>query len=228
MVHASEGRKAPASAQLLSEPAIVCALARAALPESPLPWEAWADDYSLVRNKIADVLPAFGDFNKRIETPGGFYLGNSAATRRWTVEGGKARFTATPFPILRVPEGALRLMTIRSHDQYNTTIYGNDDRYRGIYNERRVVFLHPLDIAERGLAPDARVDLIGLSDDGVERVAENFRVVEYDIPRGCAAAYFPETNFLVPLHSVADTSGTPLAKFIPIRVRPALGAGGGM
>jgi molybdopterin-dependent oxidoreductase alpha subunit len=219
MVHASTGRNAPASEQLLSEPAIVCALAQAALPDSAIPWPAFADDYALVRDKIAEVLPAFADFNKRIETPGGFYLGNAAAARRWTTEGGLARFTATPLPILHVPEGALRLMTIRSHDQYNTTIYGMDDRYRGIYNERRVVFLHPLDIAERGLAADQRVDLIGISDDGMERVAESFRIAEYDIPRGCAAAYFPETNVLVPLHSVADKSGTPQSKFIPIRIK---------
>jgi molybdopterin-dependent oxidoreductase alpha subunit len=221
MVHASEGRNPPASPHLLSEPAIVCALARAALPDSPLPWEAWAGDYSLVRDKIAETLPAFRDFNARIAAPGGFYLGNAAAERRWNVEGGKARFTAEPLPILSVPEGALRLMTVRSHDQYNTTIYGLDDRYRGVYNERRVVFLHPLDMAERGLTADSRVDLTSVWEDGSERVARDFRAVEYDIPRGCAAAYFPETNVLVPLNAFTEKSQTPLSKFIPIRVRAA-------
>src|SRR6185295_10362909 len=105
----------------------------------------------LIREKIADVLPAFRDFNKRIETPGGFYLGNAAAERRWLVEGGRANFTSMPLPVLEIPEGSLRLMTLRSHDQYNTTIYGLDDRYRGVYGERRVVFLNPLDIESRGL-----------------------------------------------------------------------------
>ncbi|HLU69420.1 MAG TPA: FdhF/YdeP family oxidoreductase, partial [Fibrobacteria bacterium] len=130
MVHASIGRATPASPHLMSEPAIVCALARAALPDSKLPWEAWADDYSLIRDRIAEMMPAFHNFNERIKTPGGFYLGNTAGERRWAVEGGKARFSADPMPMLSVPEGALRLMTLRSHDQYNTTIYGLDDRYR--------------------------------------------------------------------------------------------------
>jgi molybdopterin-dependent oxidoreductase alpha subunit len=219
MVHASTGRNTPASPDLLSEPAIVCGLARAALPNSAIPWEAYADDYSLLRDKIAEVLPAFAGFNDRIRRPGGFYLGNSAAERRWTVAGGKARFTSMPLPTLEVPPGALRLMTLRSHDQYNTTIYGLDDRYRGIYNERRVVLLNPLDVESRGLVADQIVDLVGVSPDGVERVAEKFRVVEYDIPKGCAAAYFPETNVLVPLSSFADKSQTPLSKFIPITLR---------
>ena len=219
MVHASTGRNTPASPDLLSEPAIVCGLARAALPTSPIPWEVYADDYRLVREKIAEVLPAFAGFNDKIKQPGGFYLGNTAAERRWTVAGGKARFTSMVLPKLEVPAGALRLMTLRSHDQYNTTIYGLDDRYRGIYNERRVVLLNPLDIEAQGLAVDQIVDLEGVSPDGVQRVAEKFRVVEYDIPKGCAAAYFPETNVLVPLKSFADRSQTPLSKFIPITLR---------
>ncbi len=219
MVHASVGRKAPASPQLRSEPAIVAALARAVLPASAIPWERFADDYALIRDRIAEVLPAFRDFNRRIETPGGFYLGNSAAERRFQTAAGKARFLAAPVPVLRLPEGALRLMTLRSHDQYNTTIYGLDDRYRGIRGRRRVVFLHPADLEARGLSAEDGVDLIHCSEDGSVRVAEDFRVVEYDIPRGCAAAYFPETNVLVPLASVADKSGTPTSKFIPVTLR---------
>ena len=221
MVHASIGRATPASPHLMSEPAIVCALARAALPDSKLPWEAWADDYSLLRDRIAEMMPAFKDFNERIKTPGGFYLGNTAAERRWAVAGGKARFAADPMPILSVPEGALRLMTLRSHDQYNTTIYGLDDRYRGVYNERRVIFMHPLDIADRGLKPDARVDLTSVWEDGATREAKDFRVQEYDIPRGCAAAYFPETNVLVPLNAFTAKSQTPLSKWIPVILTPA-------
>jgi molybdopterin-dependent oxidoreductase alpha subunit len=221
MVHASIGRATPASPHLLSEPAIVCALARAALPDSKLPWEAWGDDYSLLRDRIAEMMPAFRDFNERIQTPGGFYLGNTAAERKWAVPGGKARFADLPLPLLSVPEGALRLMTLRSHDQYNTTIYGLDDRYRGVYNERRVIFLHPLDIVERGLAPDARVDLTSVWEDGATREAKDFRVQEYDIPRGCAAAYFPETNVLVPLNAFTAKSQTPLSKWIPVVLTPS-------
>jgi molybdopterin-dependent oxidoreductase alpha subunit len=220
MVHASIGRNTPASEQLLSEPAIVARLARAALPESGIPWESYGEDYARVRDRIEEVLPAFRDFNARIRTPGGFYLGNAAAERQWTtVQGGKARFTDMPLPILDVPAGALRLMTLRSHDQYNTTIYGMDDRYRGIYNERRVVFLNPLDIEAHGLEVNQIIDLVNATEEGAGRVAEKFRVVEYDIPQGCAAAYFPETNLLVPLSSVALRSQTPLSKFIPVRLR---------
>ena len=218
MVHASIGRATPASPLLMSEPAIVCALARATLPDSRLPWEAWADDYSKLRDRIAETLPAFQGFNERIKTPGGFYLGNTAAERRWVVAGGKARFSDVALPLLKVPEGALLLMTLRSHDQYNTTIYGLDDRYRGVYNERRVVFLHPLDMAERGIAPDARIDLTSVWEDGQERVAKDFRAAEYDIPRGCAAAYFPETNVLIPLNAFTPKSQTPLSKWIPVRI----------
>src|SRR5690606_28054058 len=122
------------------------------------------------------------------------------------VEGGKARFYAEPMPMLSVPAGALRLMTLRSHDQHNTTIYGLDDRYRGIRNERRVIFMHPLDIAERGLESGARVDLTSVYEDGETREAKDFRVQEYDIPRGCAASYFPETNVLVPLNAFTPKS----------------------
>jgi molybdopterin-dependent oxidoreductase alpha subunit len=220
MVHASVGRNAPASPHLLSETAIVAGLARATLPGSKIPWEKYGEDYASLRDKIAEVLPPFKDFNRRIEEPGGFYLGNAAAERSWKdVEGGKARFTAMPLPLLSVPEGALRLMTFRSHDQYNTTIYGMDDRYRGVYGERRVVFLHPLDIESRGLSAGDYVDLTHRGEDGVERVAEKFKVVEYDIPKGCAGAYFPETNVLVPLASKALRSGTPTSKFLPILLR---------
>ncbi len=219
MVHASEGRKTPASPELMSEPAIVCAVARAALPDSKLPWEAWADDYSQLRDRIAEMMPAFKDFNERIKTPGGFYLGNTAAERKWSVVGGKARFTDAPLPMLSVPEGALRLMTLRSHDQYNTTIYGLDDRYRGVYNERRVIFMHPLDIAERGLESGSRVDLTSVWEDGARREAKDFKVIEYDIPRGCSASYFPETNVLVPLNAFTARSQTPLSKWIPVRVK---------
>jgi molybdopterin-dependent oxidoreductase alpha subunit len=218
MVHASEGRNAPASPHLMSEPAIVCTLARAVMPDSPLPWENWADDYALVREKIAETLPAFRDFNMRIETPGGFYLGNSAGERRWNVEGGKARFSADPLPILRVPDGALRLMTLRSHDQYNTTIYGLDDRYRGVRGGRRVVLCNADDLDRRGLVDGDIVDLESVWRDGTTRHAPSFRVVAYPTPAGTCATYFPETNVLVPLDSIADGSRTPTSKAVQVRL----------
>lgn len=219
LVHASQGRLQPASPHLQSEIAIVCGLARAALGESLVPWRQLADDYSLIRDRIEKVLPAFRDFNSRIKDGASFYLGNSARDRLWKNGAGKALLVTSPLPQIKLPPGKLRLMTLRSHDQYNTTVYGMDDRYRGIKGERRVVFMHPDDLAERGLHPLDAVDLVSFWEDGLERKAESFRVVAYDIPRGCAAAYFPETNVLVPIGSVADRSRTPTSKFIVVEVR---------
>jgi molybdopterin-dependent oxidoreductase alpha subunit len=219
LVHASQGRLQPASPHLQSEIAIVCGLAHAALGEKHAPWRQFADDYSLIRDRIAEVLPAFHGFNSRIKDGASFYLGNSARDRRWKNGAGKALLVASPLPQIRVPPGRLRLMTLRSHDQYNTTVYGKDDRYRGVKGERRVVFMHPDDIADRGLHPLDAVDLVSFWEDGLERKAESFRVVAYDIPKGCAAAYFPETNVLVPIGSVADRSRTPTSKFIVVEVR---------
>ncbi len=225
MVHASSGRKPPASPHLLSEPALVAAMARATLPDSPVPWESMAADYDRIRDKIAEVVPGFADFNRKIDVPGGFYLGNSAGRREWKTSGGMARFTTHALDRITLRDGELRLMTIRSHDQYNTTIYGLEDRYRGVSGERRVVFLNARDLEARGLADGDRVDLIGEDGGGGIRVAKDFRAVAYEIPAGCAAAYFPETNVLVPLDSVAERSNTPTSKFIPVRVSKATAPG---
>src|SRR5690606_10916014 len=196
VVHASIGSKAPASPQLRSEVAIVAGLASAAVPSTRVPWEHLAEDYSRIRDRIAEVIPGFEEFNRRIREPGGFYLGNSAGRREWKTSGGKARFLPHPLEPIVLRDGELRLMTLRSHDQYNTTLYGLDDRYRGVKGERRVVFLHPADMEARGLSEGAAVDLVGMDSDGVVRVAEAFKTRAYDIPPGCAAAYFPETNVL--------------------------------
>ena len=220
MVHASRGRLAPASAHLLSEPAIVCRMARAVLGErSVVPWEEFEKDYAAVRDRIARVVPGFGDFNARVARPGGFALPHAPRDeRRFPTATGKANFTAAPVEYPELPEGRLLLQTLRSHDQYNTTIYGLDDRYRGITGGRRVVLVNAEDARALGFAEGTYVDLVSEWRDGVERRAPGFRVVLYPTARGCAAAYYPETNVLVPLDATADTSNTPASKSVVVRL----------
>jgi len=227
MVHASRGRLAPASGHLLSEPAIVCRLARRVLGEDhPVPWEEFEADYAAVRDRIARVIPGFEDFNARVARPGGFALPHAPRDeRRFPTATGKANFTAAPLEWPRVPPGRLLLQTLRSHDQYNTTIYGLDDRYRGIKGGRRVVLVHPEDAAGLGLPDGSYADLTSEWTDGRERTAPGFRVVHYPTARGCAAAYYPETNVLVPLDATADVSNTPASKSVVIRLTPAAAPG---
>ncbi|CAN5787510.1 FdhF/YdeP family oxidoreductase [soil metagenome] len=219
-VHASRGRNRPASPQLRSEPAIVAGLASATLSDSPVDWEALIGDYDRIRERIERVLPAFAGYNDKIREPNGFVLRNSAAQREWTTDSGRAEFVPVPTPNIQLPADQLRLFTIRSHDQYNTTIYGLDDRYRGIKGERRVIFMNPDDLAARSLADGSMVDICGPGG----RSAPAFRAVAYDVPRGCAAAYFPETNVLVPFDSVARGSNTPTSKMVQVTVTAARGA----
>lgn len=223
MVHASRGNLAPASPHLLSEPAIVARMARAVLgAASATPWEEFERDYAAIRDRISRVIPGFEDFNARAARPEGFRLPHAPRDeRRFPTKTGKANFTAAPVEYPKIPEGRLLLQTLRSHDQYNTTIYGLDDRYRGITGGRRVVMVNPEDAAELGLADGSYTDLVGEWKDGVERRAPGFRVVHYPTARGCAAAYYPETNVLVPLDSTADTSNTPASKSVVIRFEPA-------
>jgi molybdopterin-dependent oxidoreductase alpha subunit len=220
MVHASRGRLEPASSHLLSEPAIVCRLARRVLGEdSTVPWEEFEKDYGTIRDRIARVIPGFEDFNARAAHPGGFALPHAPRDeRRFPTATGKANFTAAPVEHPELPEGRLLLQTLRSHDQYNTTIYGLDDRYRGIRNGRRVVLVNPEDARALGVADGSYVDLVSEWKDGVERRAPGFRVVHYPTARGCAAAYYPETNVLVPLDATADTSNTPASKSVVVRL----------
>ncbi|MCX5534180.1 FdhF/YdeP family oxidoreductase [Streptomyces sp. NBC_00006] len=220
MVHASRGRLDPASRHLLSEPAIVARLARRVLgAESATPWEEFEKDYATVRDRIARVVPGFEDFNKKVADPNGFALPHAPRDeRRFPTTTGKANFTAAPVEYPRVPEGRLLLQTLRSHDQYNTTIYGLDDRYRGIKNGRRVVLVNADDAKDLDLAEGSYVDLVSEWSDGVERRAPGFRVVHYPTARGCAAAYYPETNVLVPLDATADTSNTPASKSVVVRL----------
>jgi molybdopterin-dependent oxidoreductase alpha subunit len=220
MVHASRGRLKPAGPDLLSEPAIVCRLARRVLGTgSKVPWEEFERDYATIRDRISRVVPGFQDFNARVARPGGFALPHAPRDeRRFPTATGRANFTAAPVEYPKLPQGRLLLQTLRSHDQYNTTIYGLDDRYRGIRGGRRVVLVNAEDARALGVADGAYVDLVSEWRDGVERRAPGFRVVHYPTARGCAAAYYPETNVLVPLDATADTSNTPASKSVVVRL----------
>lgn len=222
MVHASTGRRT-AHRGLHSEPRIVAEIGHRAFGEAY--WRAMADDYRVVRRHIEATVPGFERYEERIAAPGGFALPNGPRERRFETSDGKAHLSVNELEVLQCPPGHLILQTVRSHDQYNTTIYGLDDRYRGISGGRRVVFVNPADCAELGVADGDIVDLISVAPDG-ERRAPNFRVVAYDTARQCAAAYFPETNVLVPLDSTAETSNTPTSKSIIIRLEPAAGQSG--
>jgi molybdopterin-dependent oxidoreductase alpha subunit len=218
IVHRSQGTLPPASEQLRSEPWIVASIGEALLGDR-VAWRELAADYDKIRDKIAQVVLGFDQFNERVRTPNGFQLPNTARDGTFANLGGRARFTVSPLPDLQLPAGRLRMMTIRSHDQYNTTIYGLDYRYRGVRGERRVIFMNSADMVELHLLERQVVDLVGEWHDG-ERVAEAFIVVPYDLPRRNCATYFPEANALVPLDSIADRSHTPTSKSVVIRIRP--------
>jgi molybdopterin-dependent oxidoreductase alpha subunit len=222
VVHASRGTLPPASEHLLSEPALVARLARAVLgPSDALPWEALVEDYDRVRDLIARTIPGFTDFNRRVRERGGFALPNGPREGRFTTKSGKGHFTVHELPRLALEPGQLLMMTIRTHDQYNTTVYGLDDRYRGIHDGRRVVLLNAEDMKELGVRAGQEVDLTSHFE-GQRRVARKFVVVAYDIPRRCAATYFPEANVLVPLGSVAEKSRTPTSKSVVISLAPSV------
>ncbi len=219
VVQASRGVLRPVSGDLLSEPVIVVRMAQATLgARSVVNWEQYATHYDRIRDSIEQVIPGFAKYNARARIPGGFYLPNANREGRFDTPGGLAQFHASPLTYPRTAAGEYLMMTIRSHDQFNTTIYGLDDRYRGIYNERRVVLMSSGDLRRAGLAAGAVVDLTN-REGGVERVARRFLVVEYPIPDGCLATYFPETNVLVPITSVAERSNTPVSKAVVVTLR---------
>ncbi|MGH2670291.1 MAG: molybdopterin dinucleotide binding domain-containing protein, partial [bacterium] len=221
MVHRSQGNLPPASAELRSEPAIIAGLAQAVLRDrTTVPWAELVEDYDQIRDRIARVIPGFADFKARVREPGGFLLSNGARRREFETPSGRARFTVLALPRIELSPGEFLMMTIRSHDQFNTTIYSQDDRYRGISGGRRVVLLNAEDIEREALAEGQVVDLASRFD-GETRIARGFRVVAYDVPRRCAATYFPEANLLVPVGSVAEKSRTPTYKSVPITIRPA-------
>jgi len=231
MVHASRGRLAPPAPGVLSEVSIVSGIAAATLRDrsdatGAIDWAGFAQDYSTIRNRIAAVVAGCDDYDAKVRRPGGFQLPHPPRdSRTFDLPDGRAVFTAVPLEVLTVGDDELVLQTLRSHDQYNTTIYGLDDRYRGIHQGRRVVFVNADDARDRELADGDLVDLVGVWEDDAERVAPAFRVVVYDTPRGCAAAYYPETNALVPLDSQADHSGTPTSKGVIITLRRAASPG---
>jgi molybdopterin-dependent oxidoreductase alpha subunit len=219
VVQASRGSLSSGSEHLLSEPAIVARLAKATLGErTKVDWDELVADYDRIRDRIARVVPGFDDYNRRIRQPGGFHLPNAARQRDFRTANQRAVFTIHPLPKHELGPDQFLMMTIRSHDQFNTSIYGLDDRYRGVRNGRRVVFLNKQDIERCGLKEGDTVDLISHFE-GEERTAPRFVVVAYDIPESCAATYFPETNVLVPVRSVAEKSNTPTSKSVVISVR---------
>lgn len=220
VVSRSEGRLNPASRQLKSEVSIICGMARATLkPNSKVDWAGYESNYALIRDKVEQVIPHFENFNERASQPGGFYLYNAAKNRIFDTETGKARFKVHALDIEQPEDGKLLLMTIRSHDQYNTTIYGLDDRYRGVLGERRVVMINREDMEDLGLQSEEVVDVTSYFG-GQERVVRKFKVVPYDIPRSCVAMYFPEANPLVPIDHMAKRSATPASKSIQVTIAP--------
>ncbi|MFI6809048.1 FdhF/YdeP family oxidoreductase [Streptomyces luteogriseus] len=222
-VHTSRGRLEPASPLLLSEVAILCRLARRALDgKADIPWDEFEGDYDTIRDRISRIVPGFHDFNARVTRPGGFQLPNPVNEGVFNNKVGKALFTCNEPVVPRAPEGHLLLQTLRSHDQWNTVPYSDNDRYRGIHGSRHVVLVNPADLTELGLTQGDHVDLVSVWSDGTERRAENFQVVPYPAAKGSAAAYYPETNVLVPLDSVADISNQPTSKGLIVRLEPTL------
>lgn len=219
VIQSSKGVLSPVSNDLLSEPVIVCRLAKATLGNrSTIDWDKYLQHYDHIRDDIERTIPGFEQYNERVRLPGGFYLPNCNREGNFDTASRKAHFNiATPLTLQLAPDELL-MMTIRSHDQFNTTIYGLDDRYRGIYHERRVILMNQGDMNKRGLQSGDVVDLFNYHD-GVERVARRFIVVPYPIPAGCTATYFPETNVLVPIGSVADKSNTPTSKYVILQVK---------
>ncbi|MGZ8744313.1 MAG: molybdopterin dinucleotide binding domain-containing protein, partial [Nocardioides sp.] len=223
-VHASHGPLPPASEHLRSEVDIVCSIAEATLARTTIPWASFRSDYSEVRRSIARVVPGCAAYDEKVDQPGGFVLPHPPRdSRTFPTKPGRAVFSVSPLQVLHVPEGRLLLQTLRSHDQFNTTVYGLSDRYRGIEGGRRVVFVHPDDITALGFAEGDLVDIVSEWEDGVERQVPSFRLVGYDQPRGCVAAYYPETNPLVPLESKAEGSNTPTYKSVIVRLERADG-----
>ena len=228
MVHASCGALKPASHWLKSEPAIVAGLARATLPDSPVNWEAMTDNYALIREAIASVIPAFANYNARIAEPGGFRMDTPASRREWRTESGKANFIVSRQHAVdrqNQPDDALVLATLRSHDQYNTTLYGMNDRYRGITGRRDVVFLSQAEAETRGLVEGDVINIQALEDNGepsVERAMYGLTVVVYRMAAGSIGAYLPEANVLLSLDAVDTQSLTPAYKSVPVIIRKAM------
>lgn len=230
MVHGSGGINKPASKELRSEIAIIAGMAQATVGSAAIDWAGFAADYDRIREAIAATIPGFTGYNSRVRKPRGFMLRNLAAERVFDTGTGRANFSAALLPTETEHQTARRtgdtfvLQTFRSHDQYNTTIYGLDDRYRGVYGERRVIFAHPDDLAEIRDRLGERVDIVGTHNDGITRRAEDFRLVPFDMPRGSLAGYYPELNVLVPLSTYGEKSDTPTSKSVLVTLQARMSA----
>jgi anaerobic selenocysteine-containing dehydrogenase len=221
VVQMSKGILDPVSDDLLNETQIVCKLAKATLTDrSVIDWDKYANSYDEVRDAIEKTIPGFNNYNANVRKPGGFYLPNAPREGRFenTEFNGKAPFTITNLPEHKLTDDEYMMTSIRTHDQFNTTIYGLNDRYRGIHNERRVIFMNEKDIEKGGFKGGDKVDLFNYYD-GIERVARLFIIVPYNIPERNTATYYPETNVLIPINSVALKSNTPTSKLIFIKIK---------
>ncbi|MDT5139433.1 MAG: hypothetical protein QOD58_3695 [Mycobacterium sp.] len=218
MVHLSVGMKKPASPHLLSEPAIIAGIARATLPESKTTWESYVEDYDRIRDTMAEVLDGFEDFNRRVRLPLGFRIRQPARELVFLTPSGKAEFSSAPLPDETPPKDVLILQTMRSHDQWNTTIYSDNDRYRGIKNLRTLILMNGVDMRDRNIKSEDLVDITATARDGSQRFLKQYRAIEYDMPRGCAAGYMPEMNVLIAASDYSSQSSQPLMKNIKVRV----------
>ncbi|MEU9689965.1 FdhF/YdeP family oxidoreductase [Amycolatopsis japonica] len=218
MVHLSTGMKRPASTHLLSEPAIIAGMARAALPDSATPWEAYVEDYDRIRDTMSQVLDGFEDFNRRVRQPLGFRIRQPARELVFHTASGRAEFSTAALPDVIPAPGTLALGTMRSHDQWNTTIYSDDDRYRGVKNLRTLIFMNAEDMRDRGLAEFDEADITSIAKDGTTRSLQRYKVIPYDIPRGCAAGYMPEMNVLCAIGDYSTQSDQPIMKHLKVTV----------
>ena len=221
MVHLSVGMKKPASPHLLSEPAIIAGMARATLPQSRTPWEAYIEDYDRIRDTMAEVLDGFEDFNRRVRLPLGFRIRQPARELVFLTPSGRAEFSTAALPDTPQADDVLVLQTMRSHDQWNTTIYSDNDRYRGIHNLRTLILMNPDDMRARHIKDGGLVDITATARDGSQRFLKQYRAIEYDMPRGCAAGYMPEMNVLIAAGDYSSQSNQPLMKNVKVRVAPS-------
>ena len=222
VVHSSQGRLKPISTHLLSEPAIVAGLAKATLKDKGnVEWHQVAENYDIIRNMIQATIPGFENYNERVRDPQGFVLPNGARNADFSSIGGKAKFTVNEIPDNKLKQGEFHMTTVRTHDQFNTTIYGLNDRYRGIFNERRVILMNEEDMKDQTLEKGDVVDLWN-EHNGIKRCAPRFLVVPYSVLQKCTVTYFPETNVLVPIDSVADKSNTPTSKLVKITIKKVI------
>jgi anaerobic selenocysteine-containing dehydrogenase len=218
VVHQSIGNLKSLSDSMLSEPEIIVRIAKATLQDgNGIDWDKYLKHYDNIRDDIEKSIAGFEQYNQRVRQKGGFYLPNGARINKYFTHNGKANFSINHPEVTELADNELLMMTIRSHDQFNTTIYGLDDRYRGVRNERRVVFINQKDMERFGLSKLESVNLVSTYN-GERRIVHNFLVVPYDIPVGCVATYFPETNPLVPIHLTAKKSNTPVSKSIIITI----------